>query len=143
MSKTITRTVDTKAFFKSYEKAFSDLNVQKQADLFADAFISAGPKGAIAQSKAEFVKMAAQMAEHYRSIGQESVKILALDETPISEQYALVKVHWGATFHKTGDRLIEFDVSYLLDKTGKEPKILLFIAHQDEEKAMRDLGIEQ
>jgi hypothetical protein len=53
----------------------------------------------------------------------------------------MVKVHWGVTFLKTGDRMIEFDVSYLVQKTGPEPEILLFIAHQDEEEAMRKLGI--
>ena len=37
--------------------------------------------------------------------------------------------------------MIEFDVSYLLQKIGPEPKILLFIAHEDEEKAMKELGL--
>ena len=60
---------------------------------------------------------------------------------PVSDNYSLVKVHWGAKFKKTGDKLIEFDVSYLVQKTGHEPKIILFIAHQDEEKAMEELGL--
>ena len=55
----------------------------------------------------------------------------------------MVKVHWGVTFQKTGDKLIEFDVSYLVQKTGKDPKIILFIAHQDEQKAMQELGLLQ
>ncbi len=76
-----------------------------------------------------------------RIFGQKSAKILSLDETPITEQYSLVKVHWGVTFKKTGDRLIEFDVSYLVQKIGKAPKIILFIAHQDEQKAMQELGL--
>jgi len=74
-------------------------------------------------------------------MGQKSAKILTLDEQPITEQYSMVKVHWGVTFQKTGDKLIEFDVSYLVQKTGKEPKIILFIAHQDEQKAMQELGL--
>jgi len=74
-------------------------------------------------------------------MGQKSAKILTLDEQPITEQYSMVKVHWGVTFQKTGDKLIEFDVSYLVQKTGKEPKIILFITHQDEQKAMQELGL--
>jgi len=58
-----------------------------------------------------------------------------LQEIPISGEYSLVKVHWGVTFHKTGDTMIEFDVSYLVQK------IILFIAYADEEKAMRELGL--
>ena len=53
----------------------------------------------------------------------------------------MVKVHWGVTFKKTGDKLIEFDVSYFVQKTGPEPKIIMFIAHQDEGKAMKELSL--
>jgi hypothetical protein len=127
--------------FAEYEKAFAALDLNRTAEFFADSFISAGPNGTITQSKTEFLKEAQKAADFYRSVGQESAKILSLAEAPISEQYSMVKVHWGVTFQKTGDRLIEFDVSYLVQNTGEEPKIILFIAHQDEQKAMRDLGL--
>ena len=87
------------------------------------------------------LKEGRKASDFYRSVGQKSAKILLLDEVPITEQYSMVKVHWGVTFQKTGDKLIEFDVSYLVQKVGKEPKIILFIAHQDEQKAMQDLGL--
>ena len=64
-----------------------------------------------------------------------------MDEIPISNEYSMVKVRWGVTFRKTGNRLIEFDVTYFIQKTGPEPKIIMFIAHQDEEKAMKELGL--
>lgn len=38
----------TKKMFEEYEKAFAALDIEKNAELFADAFISAGPRGAIA-----------------------------------------------------------------------------------------------
>jgi uncharacterized protein YndB with AHSA1/START domain len=125
--------------FAEYEKAFTALDMEKSAEIFADTFISAGPRGAIAQSKADFLNRAHQAAEFYRSAGQTSAKILSMQETIISNEYTLVKVHWGVTFRKTGDKLIEFDVSYLVQKIGAEPKIILFIAHEDEEKAMKEL----
>ena len=53
----------------------------------------------------------------------------------------MVKVHWGVTFRKSGDKLIEFDVTYFIQKTDEEPKIIMFIAHEDEEKAMQELGL--
>jgi hypothetical protein len=87
--------------------------------------------------------MAHQAAEFYKTVGQTSAKILSLRETAICNEYSLVKVHWGVTFRKTGTRLIEFDVSYLVQKIGPEPKIILFIAHEDEEQAMKELGLLQ
>ncbi len=130
-----------KKLFTEYEKAFNVLEVEKQVPLFAEHFISAGPKGSIAQGRDEFAKMANKAAEFYRSVGQTSSKILSMDETPISDEYSMVKVRWGVTFKKTGNKLIEFDVTYFIQKTGPEPKIIMFIAHQDEEKAMKELGL--
>lgn len=127
--------------FAEYEKAFAALDISRTAGFFADTFISAGPRGAIAHSKAEFLKLAHQAADFYRSVGQTSARMLSSDETTISNEYSMVKVHWGVTFKKTGDRLIEFDVTYFVQKTGNEPKIIMFIAHQDEQKAMEELGL--
>jgi len=132
-----------KGLFAEYEKAFAALDIEKSAGFFADMFISAGPRGAIAQSKAEFLKLAHQAAEFYKAVGQTSAKILSQEETAISNEYSLVKVHWGVAFRKTGTRMIEFDVSYLVQKIGPEPKIILFIAHEDEEQAMKELGLLQ
>ncbi len=130
-----------KKLFAEYEKAFNALEVEKQVPFFAEHFISAGPRGSIAHGRDEFAKMASSAAEFYRSVGQTSAKILSMDETPISDEYSMVKVHWGVTFAKTGNKLIEFDVTYFIQKTGPEPKIIMFIAHQDEERAMKDLGL--
>ena len=127
--------------FAEYEKAFAALDIEKSAGFFADAFISAGPRGAIAQSKPEFLKMAHKASEFYKSVGQTSAKILSLTETSISNEYSMVKVHWGVTFRKSGDKLIEFDVTYFIQKTDEEPKIIVFIVHEDEEKAMQELGL--
>ncbi len=130
-----------KKLFGEYEKAFNALEVEKQVPFFAEHFISAGPRGSIAVGRDEFARKAGKAAEFYRSVGMTSAKILSMDETAISREYSSVKVHWGATFEKTGNRLIEFDVTYFIQKTGTEPRIIMFIAHQDEETAMKELGL--
>lgn len=77
----------------------------------------------------------------YRGVGMEYGKILHATEMPIGDHHALVQVHWGVKFRKTGARLIEFDITYIIDKTGLEPKIIMFISHEDEEEAMKRLGL--
>ncbi len=47
--------------------------------LFAEHFISAGPRGSIAQGRDEFARIASKAAEFYRSVGQTSAKILSMD----------------------------------------------------------------
>jgi len=127
--------------FIEYERSFNDLDVKKSAEFFADTFISAGPNGTIAQNKKDFLKKAEQASAFYRSVGQTSAKIISKNIIPISDQYIMVTVHWGATFRKTGDKLIEFDVSYIVYQPEDEPSIILFIAHQDEQEAMKKLGL--
>ena len=130
-----------KKLFDAYEKAYSELDLETTATFFADTFISAGPKGTIAQSKKEFLSKAKQAADFYRKVGLEYGKILSTKEIQLGDHHSLVEVHWGAKFRKTGYKLIEFDVSYVVDKTGPEPKIVMFVAHQDEEEAMKKLSL--
>lgn len=129
------------SLFREYEHAADRLDMEAIAKHYDDTFISAGPKGTIAQDKNEFMSKARQASEMYRSIGQTSAKILSKKITPISDEYAMVTVHWGMTFQKTGNRIIEFDVSYIVRQIGDEMKVILFITHQDEAEAMRELGL--
>ena len=66
---------------------------------------------------------------------------MSLEETEISNHYSLVTVRWLATFRKTGDKLVEFDDSYVVHRIGREPKIVVLIVHQDERKALKELGL--
>jgi hypothetical protein len=61
---------------------------------------------------------------------------------PICTEYSMVVVRWGLTFEKTGARVIEFDISYIIQETGIAPKIILLIAHEDEEEAMKKLELQ-
>ena len=130
-------TAQIENLFIEYEKAFNDLDIKTSAEFFADTFISAGPKGTIAQNKKDFLKKAEQASAFYRSVGQSSAKIISKHIIPISDQYTMVTVHWGVTFEKTGDKLTEFDVSYIIYQPGDEPSIILFIAQE----AMKELGL--
>ena len=128
--------------FKQYEEAFDKLDLKAISEYYADTFISAGPKGTISQSKKEFTEKAEQAAHFYRSVGQKSARIVSKRVMPISNDYSMVVVRWGVTFEKTGSRQIEFDVSYIIQETENDPKIILFISHEDEEAAMKKLGLQ-
>ena len=40
-----------------------------------------------------------------------------------------------------GPKQVEFDVSYIVQETEIDPKIILLISHEDEEAAMKKLGL--
>ncbi|HEX6170430.1 MAG TPA: hypothetical protein VFZ33_12085 [Chitinophagaceae bacterium] len=128
--------------FKDYETAFDKLDLKTISGYCADNFISAGPKGSIAQSKKEFEKKAEQAIQFYRSVGRKSARIISKRVMPICSEYSMVVVRWGVTFEKIGTKQVEFDVSYIIQETDIDPKIILLITHEDEEAAMKKLGLQ-
>jgi len=129
--------------FKEYETAFDKLDLKKISGYCADSFISAGPKGSITQSRKDFEKKAEQTNKFYKSVGRTSARIISKRIMPICNDYSMVVVRWGITFDKTGNKLIEFDTSYIIEETGTEPKIILLISHVDEEVAIKKLGMQK
>jgi hypothetical protein len=129
--------------FKEYETAFDKLDVKTISGYCADSFISAGPKGSITQSRKGYEKKAEKATEFYKSVGRKSAKIISKRVMPICNDYSMVVVRWGITFDKTGNKLIEFDTSYIIQEIGNEPKIILLISHEDEEAAMKKLGLQE
>jgi len=129
--------------FKEYETAFDKLDLKKISGYCADSFISAGPKGSITQNRKDFEKKAEQTNKFYKSVGRTSARIISKRVMPICNDYSMVVVRWGITFDKTGNKLIEFDTSYIIEETGTEPKIILLISHVDEEVAIKKLGMQK
>jgi hypothetical protein len=128
--------------FKEYETAFDKLDVKTISGYCADSLISAGPKGSIMQSRNDYEKTVEQTNEFYKSVGRNSAKIISKRVMPICNDYSMVVVRWGITFDKTGNKIIEFDMSYIIQETGSEPKIILLISHEDEESSMKKLDLQ-
>lgn len=127
--------------FKQYETAFNELDLKTISHYYADTFISAGPKGIIAKNRKEFEEKAEQAVDFYRSVGQKSARIISKRIMPICDKYTMVVIRWGVTFEKTGSKIIEFDITYIVYETEEEPRVVFFISHEDEEEAMKKLGL--
>lgn len=127
--------------FKQYERSFDRMDIASLSNFCADVFIAAGPRGVIAQSKKEYEAKGEEAVKFYRSVGRNSAKIISKRIMPISDCYSMVVIRWGVTFEKTGSKPVEFDVTYIVQQNEVDPKIILFISHEDEETEMKKLGI--
>ena len=127
--------------FKQYETAFNELDLKTISGYYSDTFISAGPKGIIAQSKKEFGEKAEQAVDFYRRVGRKSARIISKRIMPLCDKFSMVVVRWGVTFEKTGTKIMEFDMSYIVYEAEDNPMVILFISHEDEEEAMTKLGL--
>ena len=128
--------------FDEYEKSFDRMDMATIAQHYLDTFMSAGPKGSIALNKKAFFGKAEEATAYYKSLGQKAGRIISKEVLHISNEYCLVTVHWGVKYEKTGDQEIAFDVSYIVQDTGDDMKIILFISHDDEEETMKNLGLQ-
>lgn len=59
----------------------------------------------------------------------------------VSDFHTIAEVEWAAKYKKTGAQLIHFEITYLLQFVEKQPKILAYVSHEDQEKAMIEYGI--
>jgi hypothetical protein len=50
-------------------------------------------------------------------------------------------VTWGARFEQTGDRVIAFAISYLLEKAEDEWRILSYVSASDQKAEMEKEGL--
>jgi hypothetical protein len=129
-------------FFEHYARISQDGEPAALAALYAPTFIVAAPQGSQAfANDARFLEWLAQVRDFNRRHGMRSVAPVAIEEVALSPRHSLAKVTWGAQFAKTGDRLIEFEITYLLEQTGDGWTILSYISRSDQEEEMRKLGL--
>ncbi len=128
-------------FFTEFERAIGENDFEKLGALYADSFISAGPSGSAIRTRTDLLAQARNASTFYEGVGQTSLKILSMQQTSITGCYSLIKVSWGATFRATGDRIVEFEDSYVVQAIEGTPKIIALIAHQDERAVLKRLGV--
>lgn len=68
------------------------------------------------------------MVEFNRRHGMCALGVVTSREVTVSPLHALVTIRRGAQCEKTGDRLIEFEVSYLMEKARDTWQILSYVS---------------
>jgi hypothetical protein len=69
------------------------------------------------------------------------VTAVSIRDVTLSPRHTLATVTWGARFERTGDRVIEFEISYLLEEAGDEWRILSYISRSDQNAEMAKAGL--
>jgi hypothetical protein len=132
-----------KKFFEGVEKASNTLDLDLIDSQFADQFIFADPSGTRVVEKQKFLPFLPKRREFFKSIGHQSTKVSSLEETPIDDQYTMVKAHFLMQFQKaTGEvKEINLESTYILFMKGDTPKIVMHIEPEDVGQAMKDRGV--
>ena len=88
------------AFFDEYARGRSTQDIGLIASQYPESFMFAGPKGARVAEKAAVVAAFPKGQEFLKSLGHQSTKVLALDETRMDEHYVLVRALFAWQFQR-------------------------------------------
>ena len=129
-------------FFQRYAGLSMGDDHRALAAMYAPSFFVAGPKGsATFANDAKFLEWLAQVREFNRQHGMKAMAPVAVRETPLSPLHTLAQVRWSARFEKTGDRAVEFDIAYLLERADESWRVMGYISERDQEEEMQALGL--
>jgi hypothetical protein len=130
-------------FFEGVEQASNTLDLDLIGAQFADQFIFVDPNGTRVVEKQKFLAFLPQRRDFFKSLGHQSTKVLALDETQLDDQYTMVEAHFLMTFQKPTGESVEtkVDSTYFLFMKGETPKIVMHMEHEDLKEAMQARGL--
>lgn len=131
-------------FFKTYEQGANTFDPDLVTAQYADSFLAADPNGAQCMRNDDaFRKAFPERKAFFRKIGFKSAKVLGIQESPLDANYTAAKVHWLMVFEKDPGRPREFRffITYMLFGHGEGMRIVFYLSHEDEQKAMRDGGL--
>lgn len=129
-------------FFRRYAELSMGDRPEALAGVYAPTFIVGGPEGSQAFANDDrFLEWLRQVAAFNRRHGMRSLEAVAVRDAALSPLHTLATVTWGVRFDKTGDRRIEFEIAYLLEKAGDEWRILSYISRSDQSAEMAKAGL--
>ena len=130
-------------FFRIYQQANADFDVDKLAKCYADVFLFAGPAGVRAVSKSDFVKVLPHRKDFFRSIGLVSSTVKSIDTSALDSRYTLAKVTWSMQLNRGTEPPVgvETFATYILSATDDRFEVVVQVDHQDLAQRLQELGL--
>ena len=134
-------TITAEEFFRLYEQANRDFDVQLIAKLYADTFMFGNPQGVQAVKKEDFVKVLPRRKEFMKTAGLLSSRVDSVQASTLDSKYVLVKTVWNMSFRGTNANEVALKISatYVLSNIGESFEIVLQLDHQDLMKIVQNL----
>jgi hypothetical protein len=99
-------TITAEEFFRRYEQANNDFDVQLISNLYADTFMFANLQGVQSVKKEDFVKVLPRRKDFMKAAGLLSSRVDSVEATMLDSKYMLVKTVWNMRIRgNNGDEL--------------------------------------
>lgn len=129
-------------FFKEYASTSLRGKAKELAKFYADNFMIATKAAASAfKNDKKFIEWLNGVAEFNQKAGLQKMEVKKVKSVSIGEYHAQATVTWVTVFEKNPTEEISFDIHYILNKIGKDFKIVLYISEEDQEELMKKHGL--
>jgi hypothetical protein len=134
-------TITAEEFFRLYEQANNDFDVQLISKLYADTFMFANLQGVQAVKKEDFVKVLPRRKDFMKAAGLLSSRVGSVEATTLDSKYILVKTVWNMLIRANdGDEVTrKTSATYILSSIEDSFEIVFQLDHQDLMKIVQDL----
>ena len=133
-----------KTFFREFDRANNLFDPALLEPHLSDVFAGADPHGGVqVVHKNDFLATIGERQEYLEALGFRFVKIVPLEEIPLSEYYLLVKTHGVMRLEKPPDEPIDLvhDAAYVLYVKDGSPKIVFALSHDDPLMMAQEQGL--
>jgi hypothetical protein len=137
-------TITAEEFFRLYEQANNDFDVQLISKLYADTFMFANLQGVQAVKKEDFVKVLPRRKDFMKAAGLLSSRVDSVEATTLDSKYILVKTVWNMLIRANdGDEVTrKTSATYILSSIEDSFEIVFQLDHQDLMKIVQDLRVQ-
>jgi hypothetical protein len=137
-------TITVEEFFRRYEQANTDFDVQLIAQLYGDTFMFGNPQGVQAVKKEEFIKVLPRRKDFMKTAGLVSSRVDSAQASTLDSKYILVRTVWNMRFRtNNGDEVArKTSATYILSSSGDSFEIVFQLDHQDLMKIVQDLCVQ-
>src|SRR5215467_4429413 len=112
-------TITVEEFFRRYEQANHDFDVQSIAKLYADTFMFGNPQGVQAVKREDFVRVLPRRKDFMKTAGLLSSRVNSIETSALDSKYMLVKTVWNMSFRANNeDDVIRSLATYVLSAIG-------------------------
>lgn len=137
-------TITAEEFFRLYEQANRDFDVQLIAKLYADTFMFGNPKGVQAVKREDLVKVLPGRKDFMKTAGLLSSQVDSVEASALDSKYVLVKTVWSMNLRANNGEEVarKTSATYVLSDIGDSFEIVLQLDHQDLMKIVQDLHVQ-
>ena len=130
-------------FFERFEMKNARADVESLIELYASNVMVAGPAGPTIITAPNLLTAISKRKQVMDDAGHRETVLVGFEESTLTPRYSLVRTEWQWVFDQTSGEqtTVTLPSTFVVDRSGDVPHILVYILHDDVTAVLRQRGI--